>query len=85
MKFVPQKIHVFINPKSLIICKERKYEYSLFVLISFTIAVVEMKGNVKNEINCMDFDYTYTRFCTAGKDLNIRIYDANTNEVTLKP
>lgn len=43
-----------------------------------------MKGSAKNEINCMDFDYTYTRFCTAGKDLNIRIYDANTNQVKSK-
>ncbi|KAL3876899.1 hypothetical protein ACJMK2_034680 [Sinanodonta woodiana] len=32
----------------------------------------------RNEINCLDFDYTYSSFATGGKDLNIRIYDANT-------
>ncbi|KAL4239912.1 hypothetical protein ACF0H5_000711 [Mactra antiquata] len=40
-----------------------------------------VKALEKNEINCMDFDYTYTRFATAGKDLSVRIYDANTNQL----
>ncbi|KAH3872444.1 uncharacterized protein LOC127868775 isoform X3 [Dreissena polymorpha] len=40
----------------------------------------ERKGSAKNEINCLDFDYTYTRYATAGKDLSIRIYDAATNQ-----
>lgn len=41
----------------------------------------EMKGFEKNEINCLDFDSTKQRYATAGKDLNIRIYDANTNQL----
>jgi len=53
------------------------------LLNTILLCIVEMKGSAKNEINCMDFDYTYTRFITAGKDLNIRIYDANTNEVNI--
>lgn len=53
------------------------------LLIVNLFLISEKKGSGKNEINCMDFDYTYTRFCTAGKDLNIRIYDANTNEVNV--
>lgn len=47
----------------------------------WTEIIREMKGMEKNEINCMDFDYTYTRYATAGKDLSIRIYDAHTNQL----
>jgi WD40 repeat protein len=43
----------------------------------------EKKGLEKNEINCMDFDYTYTRFATAGKDLSVRIYDVQTSQVKI--
>ncbi|XP_053389420.1 uncharacterized protein LOC123562065 [Mercenaria mercenaria] len=38
------------------------------------------REKIKNEINCMDFDYTYTRFATSGRDLSVRLYDANTNQ-----
>lgn len=41
----------------------------------------EKKGIAKNEINCLDFDYTYTRFATAGKDLSVRIYDSATSQL----
>lgn len=47
----------------------------------WTEIIREMKGLTKNEVNCMDFDYTCTRFATAGKDLSIRIYDAHTNQL----
>lgn len=43
--------------------------------------ITEKKGLEKNEINCMDFDYTYTRFATAGKDLSVRIYDVQTSQL----
>ncbi|XP_052786380.1 uncharacterized protein LOC128221815 [Mya arenaria] len=41
----------------------------------------EKKDSMKNEINCLDFDYTLQRYATAGRDLSIRIYDANTNQL----
>lgn len=47
------------------------------------ILFAEMKNGEKNEINCLDFDYTYTRYATAGKDLSVRIYDAGTNQVCM--
>lgn len=47
----------------------------------WTEIIVEKKGSAKNEINCMDFDYTLTKFATGGKDLSIRIYDAKTNQL----
>jgi WD40 repeat protein len=34
--------------------------------------IISEKGN---EINCIDFDYDGFNFATAGKDLNVRIYD----------
>ena len=34
-----------------------------------------------NEINCMDFSKEGFSFATAGKDLAVRIYDTNTNQV----
>jgi WD40 repeat protein len=36
-----------------------------------------------NEINCLDFCLDGSQFATAGKDLNVRLYDANTNKVRL--
>ena len=39
---------------------------------------------MKNEVNCLDFDYTYGRYATAGKDLSVRIYDASTNQVCIQ-
>jgi len=41
----------------------------------------DRRSTDKNEINCMDFDYTYTQYATAGKDLSIRIYDSTTNQL----
>ncbi|WAQ97650.1 hypothetical protein MAR_030340 [Mya arenaria] len=41
----------------------------------------QKKDSMKNEINCLDFDYTLQRYATAGRDLSIRIYDANTNQI----
>lgn len=43
--------------------------------------IQETKNGAKNEINCLDFDFTKTRFATAGKDLSIRIYDAIDNQL----
>ena len=42
--------------------------------------IISEKGN---EINCIDFDYDGFNFATAGKDLNVRIYDTKTFEVSL--
>lgn len=47
----------------------------------WTEIIREKKNGEKNEINCLDFDYTYTRYATAGKDLSVRIYDAGTNQL----
>lgn len=37
-----------------------------------------------NEINCLDFDCEGFNFATAGKDLNVRIYDTKTFQVSYK-
>ena len=34
-----------------------------------------------NEINCLDFSMSGEKFVTGGKDLDIRMYDAETNQV----
>ena len=36
-----------------------------------------------NEINCLDLSLSGSRFATAGKDLNVRIYDAETCKVNV--
>lgn len=48
----------------------------------WTEIIREKKNDEKNEINCLDFDYSCTKYATGGKDLSIRIYDATTNQVT---
>ncbi len=37
----------------------------------------------KNEINAVDFSLEGDRFATAGKDFSVRLYDTDTNEVSL--
>ena len=37
-----------------------------------------------NEINCLDFSMSGEKFVTGGKDLDIRMYDAETNQVNKK-
>ncbi|XP_064631877.1 uncharacterized WD repeat-containing protein alr3466-like [Lineus longissimus] len=40
--------------------------------------IIEEKGN---EINCLDFSLDGYSFATAGKDLNVRLYDSQTNQL----
>ena len=38
-------------------------------------------SEVGNEINCLDFSMSGEKFVTAGKDLDVRMYDAESNQV----
>ena len=38
-----------------------------------------------NEINCMDFSCDGEHYITVGKDLDVRVYDTQTNKVFTKP
>lgn len=69
MRFHPKEHHLLLAGTS---------EGLVFLCNTKDGTVVEKISEKGNEINCLDFDYDGFNFATAGKDLNVRIYDTKT-------
>lgn len=72
MRFHPKEHHVLLAGTS---------EGLVFLCNTETGDITEKLSEKGNEINCIDFDYDGFNFATAGKDLNVRIYDTKTFEL----
>ncbi|CAG2194830.1 unnamed protein product [Mytilus edulis] len=69
LRFHPKEHHILLAGTS---------EGLIFLCNTQDGTVTEKITEKNNEINCLDFDCEGFNFATAGKDLNVRIYDTKT-------
>lgn len=58
-----------------------KFPFSQILIEKFNSVSMKLITEPGNEINCLDFSMSGEKFVTGGKDLDIRMYDAETNQV----